>query len=428
MESKFDWLTLSIKPENPDIDFEQCFRMLGERLFLTDLFSLMVPAPRVAHYEWCIGYENITLCCPSEERFSEQGICIRFSSQGLDFFTRYLDTYFITFKQWLGVFRHLLFEGYRAVPTRIDYAMDDIHYNGDKPFITMKKVIDCYKKGEMCKAARVVDFIDGGVSTKERHKRVNGEPVVGLTMNVGSRSSEKFCRFYDKLAEKLQKKEALPEKCTSWVRCEFEFKDNAAVSVLNAFLDYDEVYFGKYMRGVANRYCSFIVRNNSNISRCSVKRWWSKFLGGCTEKFRLPHKKPARSAYARAQRGLVQYLAIIYTMVKELGVKGFYKFLKQEVDKKLEGNPEYPLYKKELGQNIRDNNTSYDKVTAYKHYFYNSLVCCYCSDPHCADEQFKSLLHSDYSDFHGLGWYVHNMGEWEIKMHKSFLNGCEVLY
>ena len=427
MESKFDWITLSIKPENPDITFEECFRMLGEHLFLTDLFSLMVPVPRVAHYDWCIGYENITLCCPTDERFAEQGICLRFSSQGLDFFARYLDTYFLTLKQWLGAFRALLFKGYRAVPTRIDYAMDDIHYNGDKPILTMKKIMDCHRNGEMCKVARVVDFIDGIVSTKERHKIVNGDPVVGRTMNVGSRSSETFCRFYDKFAEKLQKKETLPENCTSWVRCEFEFKGNSAVSVLNAFLDYDNVDFGKYMRGVTNRYCSFIVRNNSNISRCSVKRWWSKFLGGCTEKFRLPHKKPARSAYARAQRGLVQYLAIIYTMVKELGVKGFYKFLKQEVDKKLDCNPEYVLYKKELGENIRDNDTSYEKITAFKHYQYNSLVGCYCSDPLCADEQFDALLHSYYSDYRGIGWFVHNRDKYLVKMHKAFIDGYEVL-
>lgn len=420
MESKFDWLTLTLKPESPKVTFEDCFKLLGDKMLLTDLFAKMVPVPRVAHYDWCVGYENITLCCPSNDRFYKQGICLRISSQGLDYLTRYLATYFVSLKQWLGAFRHLCFEGYASYCTRLDYAMDDIHYDGEKPFITMKKVMDCSVKGELCKKARVVDLYDGdGVAVRKRFKIVNKEPVVGRTLYLGSRKSEVSCRFYDKLAEQLQKKQPIPENCTSWTRCEFELKDGAAMSALNAFLDYDDVDFGKHMRGVVNNYCSFIVRNNENISRCPIKRWWAKFLGGCTEKFKLPHKKPSRSAYARAKRGLIQYMAILYTMAKEIGVKGVYGFFKEEIDKKLLCDPNAEIYKKELAENIREDNNDFEEMTAFKRYFYNSLV---------SEDVFKKNCYEQYCEFRQLHYGANHMNKFDKQRHQNFMNGYEVLY
>lgn len=419
MESKIDWLTLTIKPEKEDISFCNLLHTLQDTLLLDDLYNKMVRVPRVAHYDVCLGYENITLCCPPADRFREQGFCLRFSSQALDFFTRYLDTYNITLKQWLGMFRALCFQGYVTKCTRLDYAMDDIHFNGEKPIITMEKIINSSRKGEMCKKARVVDLYDGdGITIKERFKVVNKEPVVGRTLNFGSRQSEVFCRFYDKLAEQLQKKQPIPENCTSWTRCEFEFKNSASMSVLNAFLDYDDYNFGNYMRGVANNYVSFIVRSKNNVSRCPVKKWWSEFLCGCTKKFRLPHKLPARSAYAKARRGLIQYLSIMYTLWRELGAAGVYKFFKREFDFKHLGNVD--LYKPELAQNIRDGVLDYEKMNGFKCYQYNSN-----DDKKHYD--LKGKIHKQWSEYTSLSYKAHHLKGYMLERHLAFINGQEVL-
>lgn len=420
MESKFDWLTLTIKPESPNVTFEDCFRVLGDHLLLTDLFAKMVPVGRFAFFAWTIAYENISLSCPTDDKFAEQGICLHISSQGLDYLTRYLKTYNITLKQWLGEWRALCFDGYITKETRIDYAMDDIHFNGEKPILTLKKVMDCRRKGEMSKKARVVDVLDGSTSVKERYKTVNKEPVVGRTVYVGSRSSEVCCRFYDKYAEQLQKKEELPVGCTSWTRCEFEFKGAKAMSVLNAFLDYDDVDFGKYMRGVVNGYCSFVVLNNENISRCSVKRWWAKFLGGCTEKFKLPHKAPARSALSRAERGLSQYVPTVFTMFKVLGLEGVYRFFESKASSMIvqKGRAE-SIYKTELANNIIDDMRDYEKMNGFNNYKYNSF-----------DGEEGWSIEDNIRDQHfyylQARWKVHE-GAFDKEAHSAFMDGQEVI-
>ncbi len=422
MESKFDWITLTIKPENPSVTFDDCIQLLSEKLLLADLFEKMVSVPRFAFFDWCIGYENITLCCPTMERFANQGVCLRISSQGLDFFKRYLMTYGIDFKQWLGEWRALSFQGYISKETRIDFAMDDIHFNDEKPILTMKKVIDCCLKGEMCKKARIVDIYDDGISVRSRRKVVNKELVVGRTVYVGSRQSDVCCRFYDKLAEQLQKKQYVPENCTSWTRCEFEFKGAKAMSVLNAFLDYDKVEFSRYMYGVINEHVSFIVHNNKNISRCPLKRWWIKFIKGCTEKFKLPHRKPARSALARADRGLTQYLSKIYTMYCEMGVVGVYKYFKKKIEYlKASKSDIDSIYDVELGNNIRDDIWDYEQMNGVKYYQYNSDLA---DEP----EDFLEALKRDHGNYM-LSWYnARHMSAYDRDRHTAFMDGCEVLY
>lgn len=419
MESKFDWLTLTLKPENPSVTFDDVMYMLSDKLLLGDLINKMVRIPRVAHYDMCLGYENVSLLCPLVERFREQGFCIRFSSQGLDFFKRYLDTYNITLKQWLGMFRALCFQGYVSKCTRIDLAFDDICFGGEKPVITMQKVINSVRKGEMCKKARVVELCDGeDIIIKECFKVVNKEPIIGRTLNFGSRQSEVFCRFYDKLAEQLQKKQPIPEKCTSWTRCEFEFKGSAAMAVLNAFLDYDDYNFGHYMRGVVNNYVSFIVRNNNNVSRCPVKKWWSEFLCGCSKKFKLPHKLPARSAYAKARRGLAQYVAIIYTFWRELGAVGTFKFFKREIEKKRLGNA--ALYKPELAQNIRDGFLDYEKMSGFKCYQYNS-------NDDRRSYNLVNKIHNQWDSYLRLSFKAHHLKGYALERHLAFMDGQEVI-
>lgn len=140
--------------------------------------------------------------------------------------------------------------------------------------------------------------------------------------------------------------------------------------VLNAFIDMSENEFNEYMFGVVNDHCRFIIRNNDNITRCSSKRWWIAFLNGCTKSFKLPHKKPARSALARAERGLRQYVRTIFTLFQEIGLEGIYRFFEDEVNRLKEQNKD--ILKPEIAENLREDIRDYEEMTSVKHYMYNT--------------------------------------------------------
>lgn len=415
MESKFDYITLTLKSKTKNL--LQTLTMLEDDMLLGDLIGKMVLKGRAGFYDFNFVYENINLQYTVAERFDEQGICLKFSSQGLDYFNRYLATYGMTLKQWLGEWRALSFGDYISKCTRIDYAMDDITKDGETPCITLSKVFRAAQNGEICKKARTLDLISGAeMSARMRIQYCHGEPIKGCTLYVGVRKSGKLIRFYDKRAEQLQQKKPVANDVVNWTRCEAEFHTDSAMGVLNAFLDMSEVDFAEYMRGVINNQCRFISRTNDNVSRCPVKRWWTDFLNGCTKRFKLPHKEPARSALARAERGLKQYVRTIYTLFQEVGIDGLYLFFKDEVDKLKSQNKE--ILRPEIIDNFREDIRDYEERTAITNYLYN------CFDD---DEQLSKHVDCQHRAFQQQ-YILGTTRERYRYMHSRFMTGQEVLY
>ncbi|MCM1165860.1 MAG: replication initiation factor domain-containing protein [Lachnospiraceae bacterium] len=414
MESKFDYLTLTLKPESNDVYQYMALNTLKHTMLLGDLMHKMTLKGRFAFYDFHLSYENIHLLFTTPDKFREQGLCLRISAQGLDYLRAYLKSYGIDLKEWLGMWRALCFKGYITKDTRLDYAMDDIRYNGEMPLLTMRKVLRCKANREICKKARTIDIVNGDeLGTRERTKFINGEEVKGMTVYVGVRQSESFIRFYDKLAEHKQQRKEIPEGCTHWTRCELELKGSAAMSALNAYLDMPEKDFAEYMRGVFNDHCRFISRTSSNISRCPVKRWWREFLQGCTERFRLPHHKPARSALARADRGLSQYVPTIFTMIREYGIEGFLAWYDAKVDKFMRQGK--TLYKSELADNIREDIRDYEEMNAFKHYAYTAAE----------DGELEERIRQQHWDYFQKFYNVVRCCEFD-EQHRDFMNGQEV--
>lgn len=411
MESKFDYITLTIKSKSKTL--EDTLTMLGKDMLLHDLMQKMTAKGRAGYYDYRLTYENVDFLFTESERFSEQGICFKMSSQGLDYFNKYLASYGLSLKDWLRKWRSLVFEDYISKCTRLDYAMDDIATLDGCPTITMSHIYRAINNNEVCKKARTIDILCGAeISARDRIKYCSGKPLRGRTVYVGVRQSGKVIRFYDKLAEQLQQKKPVPKDVVQWTRCELELHDSSAMGALNAFLDYDDDHFAEYMRGVVNNQCRFIVRNNENISRCPSKRWWKDFLNGCTKSFKLPHKKPARSALARAERGLSQYVRTIYTLFQELGLDGVYHFFENEVNN-LKASGKDP-YNRELAENIREDIRDYEKMTALKHYSYNSVV----------DEiRFVHCLRDDYNYY----LYMRRRSADPSGVHSVFMTGQELL-
>lgn len=415
MESKFDYLTLTLKPENSAIRLDMALSTLRHTMLLCDLISKMTLKGRFAFYDFHFSYENIHLLHTTPDKFQEQGLCLRISSQGLDYLTAYLKSYGIGLKDWLGMWRALCFNGYITKDTRMDYAMDDIRFKDDKPLLTMRKVLTCKNKREICKKARTIDVVNGDdLGIRERTKFINGEEVKGTTMYVGVRNSEFVVRFYDKLAEQKQQRKEIPEGCTSWTRCELELKGSASMGALNAFLDYSPEEYAEYMRGVLNDHCRFISRTSSNVSRCPVKRWWREFLQGCTECFKLPHGKPARSAFARAERGLTQYVPTVFTMYQELGLEGVFRWFEARFEEmKSKGRD---LFKSELAENIREDIRDYEEMNAFKYYEYTTAEDC----------ELEERIHQQHFDYFQKFYKVVRCKEFDER-HRNFMDGQEVL-
>lgn len=384
MTSKFDYYRLTFKHENEPENirdeygktpFEHCMSTLRVTLLLDDLFKKMSDCGHCRYYDRRYAYENISLKVPTAENYARQGVCLEFSSQGLDYFYEYLAGFGLDFRTWLGMVRALCFNGYIVNVPRVDYAMDNIVKRGEESVISLKRVINAIADGELCCKARV--WSDQGddfkrlLSFRSNHKRVRGEDLEGLTIQLGSRDSETICRFYDKLTEQKQKHNEIPEDCVAWTRCEFEFKGSNAMSVMNAFIDYDEKQFGEYMCGVALNYCRFVERTSDNVSRCQNKRWWKEFLNGATKSISFDHIKPARSAFARFSKGFKrQWLASVYTVIDTVGFDRFSEWLEQSVyDEVGKGRV---LIKPDLRQNILDGVNFYETMTGFKQFDYNS--------------------------------------------------------
>lgn len=415
MESKFDYLTLTLKSKTKSLC--EALKMLREDLLLEDLMHKMVLKGRAGFYDFNFLYENINLLYTVPDRFEKQGICIKFSSQGLDYFNKYLATYGMTLKHWLGEWRALSFGDYISKFTRVDYAMDDIVLEGESACITINKVFKAAQNGEIVKKARTLDFLTGAdMSARMRVKYCDGEPIRGRTLYIGVRYSGSIIRFYDKKSEQLQQKKEIPEKCISWTRCEAEFHDNDAMGVINAFLDMPDDGFSEYMCGVINDHCRFINRTNANVSRCPVKRWWTSFLNGCTKRFKLPHKEPVRSALARAERGLKQYVRTIYTLFQEVGLDGLYLFFHDEVEKLKAENKE--ILRSEIVENLREDIRDYEERTAITNYLYN----CFGNEDDLREH--VAIQHNSFRQYYVLATTCYRYRY----VHSIFMTGQEVLF
>ena len=216
--ARFDYFRVTLKPEHElpnerdqygKTPFEHCMSTLKNTLLLGDRIKKMVDCGRCLHYDRRFSYENISLKVPTEEHYSIQGVCLEFSAQGLDYFNGYLDDLGISFKCWCGMLRALCFRGYQIAVTRFDYAMDGITKSVEETQISLKRVIWAIRDGEMCCKARV--WSDQGddfrrlFSYKKNRKRVNGDELEGLTVQLGSRQSDTICRFYDKKPNRFRK-------------------------------------------------------------------------------------------------------------------------------------------------------------------------------------------------------------------------------
>lgn len=155
---------------------------------------------------------------------------------------------------------------YDCKVTRLDLALDNIgdiyFYPHDlEYYIDNKLVKSRWSKYESIKC-----------------KDMHSSDLKGDTVYLGSRTSDLFCRVYDKTLERIAADDVeVPER---WVRWELVCKHDRAQVACEQLLD-NGFAIGEIMAGVLSNYFSILEPNynDSHRDRWSLNERWAQFLG-----------------------------------------------------------------------------------------------------------------------------------------------------
>lgn len=150
--------------------------------------------------------------------------------------------------------------------TRLDLALDNI---GDIYFYP-RELKWFYDEGLVKSRWRNWELIQSG--------KLGKEDLTGDTFYLGSRTSELFCRVYDKTLERIAADDVdVPQ---NWIRWELVCKHDRA-QVAAQQLVRSGFALGEVMFGILSNYISLLQENpdDSHKDRWPLNERWSKFLG-----------------------------------------------------------------------------------------------------------------------------------------------------
>ena len=143
---------------------------------------------------------------------------------------------------------------------------------------------------------------------------LNGKDKAGATVYIGAPSSDFRVRIYDKALEQGVD--------GHWVRVELVMRSANANAFVEAVTGSENV--GKLAAQVINDKFSFIERDDSNISRCTVCDWWQNFVDEL-DKVRLVSREVIQHGVERI-RGWIesQVGPSLYVLMKTMGIFDIY--------------------------------------------------------------------------------------------------------
>lgn len=241
-----DWLTFSVKTDNVNKVISDYLGM-DPALFQDLGYGLL-------GYQKCLGFNDIVVCYEGRENdyFRDMGVCVSMSGNGC----RTFETMSRLPDQTAGGPFPVLFQklagDLRVNVSRIDIACDDREGRLDMQEI-IKKTYANDINSRMAKRQVVVSM--------------DGTQRDGSTVYIGSPSSDFRLRIYDKA---LEQGESGP-----WIRVEMVMRSKNARGFVDQVVNSS---VGELAARVLNDKFSFINRDDSNISRCSVCSWWSSFV------------------------------------------------------------------------------------------------------------------------------------------------------
>ena len=242
-----DWLTFSVKEQDPAKVIRE-YLGLDPELFQDAGYGLL-------GYNRVLRFSDICVCYEPRENdfFRDMGVCVSMSGNGCRAFETMSkltqagqDSVFPTLFQ-------LLAADETANVSRLDIACDD-----REGFLNMEEIVEKVQANEinsrMTKRSVIVSF--------------DGTQRSGSTIYLGAPSSDFRVRIYDK---------ALEEGVDGhWIRVELVMRHKNAAAFVAQMNSAPSV--GKLAAQVVNDKFSFIERDDSNITRCTVCGWWRSFV------------------------------------------------------------------------------------------------------------------------------------------------------
>lgn len=249
-----DWLTFSVKEQNPNTVI-QSYLGMDPDLFQDAGYGLL-------GYNKVLRFSDICVCYEPRENdyFKDMGICVSMSGNGCRTFETMSRLKFEGARDKQGlesiafpVLFQLLTADETANISRIDIACDE-----QDGILDMDEIIKKVQSNE----------VNSRMTTRSVVVSYNGNWRDGSTVYIGAPSSDFRVRIYDK---------ALEEGVDShWIRVELVMRGKNANAFVSQVVNTQTV--GKLAAQVINDKFSFIDRDDSNITRCSVCPWWLSFV------------------------------------------------------------------------------------------------------------------------------------------------------
>ena len=193
--------------------------------------------------------------------------------------------------------------------TRLDIAIDTVDGT-----INLEQINQHLEKGETRTKFRVFG------ENKSFHFTQDKPAPKGRTFYFGSGTSRTLFRIYDKAAQ-METTDGVP-----WVRFELQMRDERAQAAADLILNRDDL--GKIATGIINENLSFIDRNDTNKTRCTLKPWWQLWLD-TTERLKLTKVKAVKLLSEVQEYIKKQYAPTLAMLKKGLGIADFSDFLKE---------------------------------------------------------------------------------------------------
>ena len=246
-----DWLTFSVKKEDPN-EVIRDYLGLDPALFQDTGYSLL-------GYNKVLRFSDICVCHEPRENqhFKNMGVCVSMSGNGCRAFET-MSKLGAKDKQgkesvaFPALFRFLAADEAANV-SRIDIACDD-----REGYLSMDDIVGKVQGNE----------INSRMMKRTLYLGYDGTDRSGTTVYIGAESSAFRVRIYDKALERGES--------GHWVRVELVMRGENAQAFGQKLTNAENV--GKLAAQVINDKFSFIIRDDTNITRCTVCPWWQAFV------------------------------------------------------------------------------------------------------------------------------------------------------
>ena len=296
-EVLIDWLVFSVKKDDPSEVIRE-YLGLAPALFQDTGYSLLGYNKVLRFSDICVCYE------PRENKhFQNMGICVSMSGNGCRAFETMSKLGAKDKQGTQSVAFPALFQLLTADETanvsRIDIACDD-----REGYLNMDEIIDRTRSNE----------INSRLLRRTINFSLNGKDKAGATVYIGAPSSEFRVRIYDKALEQGVE--------GHWIRVELVMRSANANAFVEDMTNSENV--GKLAAQVINDKFSFIERDDSNISRCTVCDWWQNFVDEL-DKVRLVSRDVIQHGVERIRSWIENQVGpSLYVLMKTMGIIDIY--------------------------------------------------------------------------------------------------------